>query len=80
MRHPQVYDEFRKGHFTSRKTNASFCAVSDDHLHEQNNKTIKSDGGAVDILGSETALLKWTVACPEIAQMVQGFKQMAAVT
>ena len=45
--HPQVYDEFRKGHFTSRKTNARFSAISDDHLHEQNSKTIKGDGRAI---------------------------------
>ena len=29
--------------------------------------TINGDGGAVDILGSETALLKWMVARPDIA-------------
>jgi len=52
---------------TEKKTNARFSAISDDHLHEQNNKTIKGDGGAADILGSETALLKWMVARPEIA-------------
>jgi len=80
MRHPQVYDKLRKGHFTSWKTNASFSAISDDHLHEQNNKTITGAGGAVDILGSETALLKLMVAGPEIARMVHEFEQMAAVT
>jgi len=66
--------------FISQRTNASFSAISDNHLQEQNNKTVKGDDGAVDILGSETALLKWMAEGPEIARMVHEFEQMAAVT
>jgi len=48
-------------------------------LHEQNNKTIKGDGGAVDIFGSETTLVKWMVTGSEIARMMHELKQTAAV-
>ena len=74
VRHPQVYESFQEGHFTSKKTDASFSAISDDHLHEQNNKLVKGDGGAVDILANDTALLKWMVAGPEIARIVRDFE------
>ena len=74
VRHPEVYEAFRKGHFTSRKTASNFSAVSDDQLHEQNNKVIKGDGGAVGMFGNETALLKWMVGGPEIARMVHEFE------
>jgi len=78
VRHPQVYAAFESGHFTSRKTDAAFSAISDDHLHEQNNKVIKGDGGAVDILGNKTALLKWMIAGPEISRMVREFEMTSA--
>ena len=50
--HPFVYEAFMKGYCTSRKSNSAFSVISDDHLHEQNNKNkmIKSDGGAVGFL------------------------------
>ena len=74
-RHPIVYEAFMNGHFTSRKSHSAFSAISDDHLHEQNNKMIKGDGGAVGILANPTALLKWMVAGPEISRMVHEFEQ-----
>ena len=42
--------------------------------HEQNNKLVKIDGGATDLLNDNAALLKWTVARPEIAEMVRSFR------
>lgn len=40
-KHPPTYQEFNKGHFTSRRTNKNFSCISDDQLHEQNNKLVK---------------------------------------
>jgi len=65
IRHPDVERAFNKGHFTSKKSCRWFSAISDDHLHEQNNKEIKIEGGTTDILDTETALLKWIVAGPK---------------
>lgn len=48
-KHPEVYQEFKKGHFTSRQTNKAFSCISDDHLHEQNNKMVK---GSSSLLGT----------------------------
>ena len=46
------------------------------HFHrsstEQNNKLFKIDSAAVSILDSPQALLKWSVAGPEITSMLKG--------
>jgi hypothetical protein len=80
IRHPKVYDDFLKGHFTSKKSNSAFSAISDDHLHEQINKVVKGDGGAVGIFDNGTALLKWMVGGPEIARMVQEFETSSGIS
>ena len=40
-------------------------------VHEQNNKVIKVDDGAISILENETALLKWAVAGPIVSDLNQ---------
>ena len=64
--YPTVFEEFQKGFFTVNKTNRSSSWISDDHVHEQNNKLIRSDEGVVGILHSAKALLKWIISGPVI--------------
>ena len=45
--------------------------MATDQAHEQNNKLVKIDGGAVGILDNEAALLKWAVASPIISEILQ---------
>ena len=45
--------------------------MATDQAHEKNNKLVKIDGGAVDILDNEAALLKWAVASPIISEILQ---------
>lgn len=40
-KHPEIHKQFQQGHFTSRKSNRNFSCISDDQLHEQNNKIVK---------------------------------------
>ena len=75
IRHPSVYAAFCAGQFTSSKTARPFSAISDDQLHEQNNKLIKSNGGAIGIFDSDAALLKWMVSGPEISRMIAEFNE-----
>ena len=49
---------------------ASFSCISDDQAHEQNNKLIQFDGGAVGILHNVESLLKWMFSGSEISRMV----------
>ena len=73
MKHPDIYSEFLKGHFTHKKTDRPFSCMAEDQAHEQNNKDVKTDGGAVGILDNESSLVKWMIGGPEIARLVRNF-------
>jgi len=79
VHHPDVYAAFLSGHFSSKKTNRRFSAISDDQVHEQKNKIVKDTGGAVGILDNETALMKWMVSGPEISRMLKEFEEASNV-
>ena len=64
---PSLFKHFLDGHFTVKKTNNNFSNIAIDQAHDQNNKLVKIDGGAVGILDSPRALLKWAVVTPEIS-------------
>ena len=72
--HPQVAVEFNNGNFTVQKTKRVFSAMAIDQAHEQNNSTIKSDGGAVGLTQSPEALRRWMVAGPEVVRMTSEFE------
>ena len=63
-------EKFNKGCFTVKKSKRRFSIIGFDHAHEQNNKTVKTEGGAIGILDSPGALLKWAVAGPEISRIL----------
>ena len=46
-RHPEVYREFISGKFTINQSGKPFSSIGIDQAHEQNNKLVKIDGGAV---------------------------------
>ena len=47
--HSDVAAEFKKGNFVVKKTQHAFSEISLDHAHEQNNKLVKGDGGAIGL-------------------------------
>ena len=61
-----VVDQFNKGFFTVNKTGHPFSNIGIDQAHEQNNKIVKVDGGAIGILDNDAALLKWAITGPTI--------------
>ena len=58
QQHPEVYNEFMRGRFTVQKTSRYFSRISDDQAHEQNNKIVKGNGGAIGIFDSPISLAK----------------------
>ena len=72
--HPDVYGEFLKGKFTVKKTTHSFSAMAIDQAHEQNNASIKGDGGAVGLTQNPAALQRWMVSGPEVARVIGEFE------
>jgi len=47
--HPQVAYEFRNGKFVMSKSQMPFSLISIDQGHEQNNATMKNDGGIIGL-------------------------------
>jgi len=45
-----------------------------DQAHEQNNASIKGDGGAVGLTDNPSALRRWMVAGPEVARLIDEFQ------
>ena len=44
-----------------------------NQAHEQNNKVIKADGGAIGIFDDESALLEWAISGPQIFEILSEF-------
>ena len=47
--HPNVATEFQNGHFFVKKPLNAFSSLPIDHVHEQNNKSVKGDRGAIGL-------------------------------
>ncbi len=72
--HPNITSEFHNGKFTVHKTRREFSSIALDHAHEQNNATIKSDGGAIGLTQNPEALQRWMVAGPELVRITAEFE------
>lgn len=71
---PGVASEFLKGYFTVHKSERVFSAIAIDQAHEQNNKIIKGDGGAVGLTEDPSALRRWMIAGPETSRPIEEFE------
>lgn len=69
--YPDVYAEFLNGKFVFKKTKRAFSSVAIDQAHEQNNASVKGDGGAVGLTENLAALRRWMVSGPEMARLFQ---------
>ena len=47
-----------------------FSNMGANQAHEQNNKVINADGGAIGTSDSESALLEWTISGPQIFEIL----------
>ena len=76
-KHTDVFAEFMAGNFTVKKTTHEFAALAIDQAHEQNNTSVKGDGGAVGLSENPAALRHWMVSGPEIARVIAEFQATA---
>ena len=66
---PDVNDAFiNEGNFVISRTPTVFSAVDIDQCHEQLNKLLKGDGGAIGLTKDEDRLKKWMVCGPEVVK------------
>lgn len=70
---PDVYEHFMNGKFVIQKTNREYSGIAIDQAHKQNNAVIKGDGGIIRITEHESALLRWSVAVPEVCRIIQEY-------
>ena len=73
--HPDLFQQFEAGHFTIKKSDRLFSNIGIDQAHEQNNKKVKIDGGAVGIFENEDAMLDWAVSGPIIAEILDSYNE-----
>lgn len=71
---PEVHRAFCSGKFTVKKSKARFSSIALDQGHEQENKVVKSTGGAVGLTEDAAALRRWMIAGPEIASMLREYE------
>ena len=71
---PAVATELKKGNFEVNKTNPAFFSLPIDQAHEQNNKIVKGDRGAIGLTESSTQLLRWMVSGPDISRIITDFE------
>ena len=60
-----------------KKTALAFSALAIDQVHEQNNASVKGDGGAVVLTEIPAALRHWMVSGPEMARAIAEFQATA---
>lgn len=80
VKHPVVFQQFTSGSFVVHKTKRPFSSIALDHAHEQENASIKGDGGAVGLTENPAALRRWMISGPETARMIEGFEEAVPST
>ena len=72
--HPSILRNFVDGKFVIHNSERKFSGTSIDQAHEQNNKRVKGQGGIIGLTSNESALNRWIVSRPEIAEMIKQFR------
>ena len=72
--HPSIYSEFHKGNFVVRRSTHPFSSMAMDQSHEQLNKSIKGEGGAVGLTEDPVALRRWMIAGSKLSRVVTEFE------
>ena len=67
--YPEIAAEFNKGNFVVCKSKRPFSAMALDQAHEQNNASVKGDGGAIGLTENPDGLRRWMVSRPEMVRM-----------
>jgi len=80
VRNPEIHRAFLNGSFVVHKTSRKFSGIALDQAHEQLNDLIKGDGGAVGLTENPSALLRWVIAGPEIARVIEEFEASSRFT
>ena len=78
--HPDILGIFSEGKFVIHSSEKNSSSISTDQAHEQNNKHVKGQGDIICLTANESALNRWIFPGPEIAEMIQQFKESSKPT
>ena len=70
---PAIAAQIKNSNFEANKTNHAFSSLPVDQAHEQNNKIVNGDGGAIGLTESSTQLLCRMVSGPEMSGTISSF-------
>jgi len=68
--HADIFQAVMQGKFTVKKSTRPFSAILFDQSHEQLNRPVKDDGGAIGLTENDGALRRWVTCGPEIAHLI----------
>ena len=79
---PDIYQNFKDGHFSFQKSNWEFSSIALDQVQEQNNAVLKSVAGVTHILNTqdESALLRWELCSHDLAKYLKDFEDVCSQT
>ena len=80
LTNPAIHTAFKAGGFVISKTVRKFSDIPIDQAHEQNNKLVKGDGGAIGLTENSAELTRWMVSGPEISRVVHEFQANLSTT
>ena len=74
---PNLFKILNDRGFCFSKTRNTFSSMPFDQIHEQNNKSIKGNGGATNYFNKqdESSLLRWETCGPEVARILSEFEK-----
>jgi hypothetical protein len=70
---PGIYKQFHCGKITVHIIHA-FSGLAIDHEHEQLDAVVKIDGGTIGSTDNASAMARWTVCGPGVAQLLEEFE------
>ena len=77
---PDIWTEFKKGHFCIKKSQVPFCSIGVDHALEHVNRTMKVKGGLSGITQKPAALLRFFLIAPELTRLSEEVMQMVGIS
>ena len=79
--HPEIYEEFKRGNFSVKRSNGKFNALPPDQVIEQTiNREQKGPGGIIGISTSIAAKQRWVLTSHITAQLSLNFKSSLSLS
>ena len=73
-RHPDLFEEFQRGHFMGQKSRRAFSCIPLDQMHEQLIDWLKNHAGVIENLDDPSTVRREQVVRPEMAHLVKQFE------